>query len=135
VTFAVDYGLYDGSSLVGCGVFRLRCDPLVVTAVEPGRPDSEFARPRQLRPNVPNPFNPSTEIGYRIESEQFVDLRIVDPRGRTVRRLVSGFRPAGDHRVQWDATDDRGVAVASGSYLYVLSTETTREARKLVVVK
>ena len=48
-----------------------------------------------------------------------VIMRMVDVRGRVVRTLVKGWRPAGAHRAFWDGRDDGGRAVASGVYLAV----------------
>ena len=43
--------------------------------------------------------------------------------GSTVRRLVSDVMAAGDHAVQWDGTDDDGVAVADGYYFVKVGSQ------------
>ncbi len=48
-----------------------------------------------------------------------VTMRIIDLRGRVVRILSDGWRPAGAHRAFWDGRDDGGRAAASGVYLAV----------------
>ena len=68
---------------------------------------------------APNPANPGTHVGYTLTAATHVRLRIVDLRGRVVRELVDGVRPAGGHRAFWDGRDGRGHAVASGVYLAV----------------
>jgi aminopeptidase N len=79
--------------------------------VPPG-PELTFA----LRGNVPNPFNPVTTITFHLAESRSVRLDIHDLAGRLVRNLVAESRGAGDHQVRWDGTDDRGRAVASGTY-------------------
>jgi|WetSurMetagenome_2_1015567.scaffolds.fasta_scaffold15865_1 hypothetical protein len=65
----------------------------------------------ELRPNYPNPFNPSTTIDYQMPEEGIVRLAIYDMLGREVVELVRGSQPAGYYSVRWDAS-----SVASGIY-------------------
>ena len=64
-----------------------------------------------------------------------VTLRIYDVRGRLVRGLVSGVETAGEHSAQWNGRDDRGVAVASGTYLYRLETPAGIRQRRMTLVR
>jgi hypothetical protein len=97
----------------------------------------------ELRQNYPNPFNPATVIHYRMPINSFVRLAIYSVSGQLVRELVSGEMPAGQHSVVWDGTDDRGVRVASGVYLYRMvagdpsagSGQVFVSQRKLVLMK
>lgn len=68
---------------------------------------------------APNPANPGTTISYEVPRSTRLVLRVVDVRGRVVRTLVDGWRPAGAHRAFWDGRDQAGRAVASGRYLAV----------------
>lgn len=83
----------------------------------------------------PNPFNPRTRVVFRVDGTTPVELRIVDPRGRTVRRLANDTFPAGEHAVRWDGTNDAGREVASGVYLIVLRTGEVQESRPAVLVR
>jgi spore coat protein A len=74
----------------------------------------------ELDGNQPNPFNPSTRIGFRLPTDGPVTLRVYDVRGALVRSLVDGPMAAGTHSVVWDGADDQGSSVASGIYLYEL---------------
>ena len=47
-------------------------------------------------------------------------LRIYDMSGRQVRQLLDGDQEAGAHRIDWDALDDAGAVLSSGSYIYAL---------------
>ena len=89
--------------------------------VEPGAGRSaaalETAVSGGLEPNVPNPFNSSTWIPYRLAASGHVRLEIYNMLGQPVRILVDEFQSAGSHRMHWDARDQRGSAVAAGVYL------------------
>ncbi len=93
------------------------------------------ARAPRLGQNFPNPFNPSTVIEFEVRTSGPVVLRILDPRGRQIRRLYDGSLPVGTHRVDWDGTDDAGHAVASGDYIYVLQTPAGSSSRRMVLVR
>ena len=59
--------------------------------------------PFTLAQNVPNPFNPSTVIGFELRSAMPVRLTIYSLTGQKVRELVSGAMRAGGHSVAWTA--------------------------------
>jgi hypothetical protein len=66
----------------------------------------------------PNPFNPRTEIHFRLPRAERVELDIHDARGHLVRHLVSGGQfTEGPNVVVWDGTDDTGRSLPSGLFL------------------
>jgi flagellar hook assembly protein FlgD len=71
--------------------------------------------------NYPNPFNPETLIDLALPAESRVILDVYNITGQLVRRLVSGRKAAGYHKVRWDGKDNRGQSVPSGVYLYRIS--------------
>ena len=77
----------------------------------------EAALSSGLEPNVPNPFNTSTWIPYRLAVPGHVRLEIYNLLGQRVRILVDEFQAAGTYRPHWDARGQRGAAVAAGVYL------------------
>jgi hypothetical protein len=85
--------------------------------------------------NFPNPFNPHTTIHYSLPQRMEMRLVIYDHRGRLVRSLRSGMQDGGSHSVDWDGTDDSGIAVASGSYSYALITKNGTSSRHLALVR
>jgi len=93
----------------------------------------------ELRQNFPNPFSRSenalTHISYDVSAAADVVLRVYDTRGALVRTLVNGYTPAGSHVVSWDGSDERGLAVASGTYRYALTVNGKNSSRQMVVVK
>ncbi len=69
-----------------------------------------------LRGIFPNPFNPLAYIDYYLEAPVPVVFSIYDNRGRLVRVLDQGTRPAGHQRVEWDGRDSGGTPCGSGTY-------------------
>jgi len=67
--------------------------------------------------NRPNPFNPSTRFGFRLERTGPVLLQIFDPGGRLVRVWRAEGLAAGDHEFRWNGEDQSGRPVGSGLYL------------------
>jgi hypothetical protein len=88
-----------------------------------------------LEQNMPNPFNPTTTISYRLDVGGAVSLRVYDVSGKLVRVLVDGLRPAGYHEAHWDSRDESGHTVASGVYIYQLEAPGYLESRKMVLLK
>ncbi len=88
-----------------------------------------------LSQNYPNPFNPTTVISFQLPVESNVTLAIYNINGQLVKQVASGKFASGRHQVVWDATDDRGLRVSSGVYLYILRAGEFTAQRKLVLMK
>ena len=90
-----------------------------------------------LTQNYPNPFNPGTHIQYGLPRAAEVDLTIYNAAGQQVRTLASGFQGAGRYVYRWDARDDGGGQVASGSYLcrLLVESEGVSETRVMTLVR
>ena len=74
----------------------------------------------QLFPAYPNPFNMQVTIPYTLNQPSDVLLNIYNVRGEKVKTLVDLFHSAGNHRTSWNGTDNRGMTVPSGMYIYRL---------------
>lgn len=98
-------------------------------------PDGGALAGAALHQNFPNPFNPSTTIGFALERPGPVDLVVVDLAGRRIATLHAGELAAGEHRLVWDGRSDSGALAASGQYRYVLTTSTGRVSRSMVLLK
>ncbi|MBN1561646.1 DUF1565 domain-containing protein [candidate division KSB1 bacterium] len=85
--------------------------------------------------NNPNPFNPITTITYNLPRAVHVKLTIYNVLGRHVRRLVDTQKPAGQHRVTWDATNDSGQPIAAGLYFCRMDAEEFMGVIQLLLVK
>lgn len=92
--------------------------------------DRQLADQFRLHQNYPNPFNPSTVISYELRSSNQVSLKVFDMLGREVATLVDGKVSAGQHKAQFDAHN-----LPSGLYLYQLQIGTTKQTRKMMLVK
>jgi hypothetical protein len=107
-----------------------------VTAVETPAPPAPPAPRVALQQNYPNPFNPHTTIRYSLARSERVQLRVFDVRGRLVTTLRDGSEPAGERRVEWDGRDREGQPVASGVYIYRLTTDSgDAKSRRMAVLK
>lgn len=83
-----------------------------------------------LNQNFPNPFNPSTVIGYELPVVSFVSLRIFDLLGQAVETLVNEELPAGTFKATWNASD-----YPSGVFFCRLEARRFVATRKLVLVR
>ncbi len=78
----------------------------------------------------PNPFNASTQISFNLVDESKVTLEVFDLMGRKVSTLANGSYSAGNHNVNWDASQ-----YASGVYFYKLSTDNETITKRITLVK
>lgn len=83
-----------------------------------------------LDQNYPNPFNPSTTIKFNLSGRSNVSLRVFDMLGREVATLVNGVREAGNHEVNFNASN-----LTSGLYIYKLEAGSQTATRKMMLVK
>jgi hypothetical protein len=88
-----------------------------------------------LEQNRPNPFNPLTQIGYRIAGDTRVILRIYDVSGALVRTLVDAPQASGVYTVSWNGRDDSGRDVSTGLYFYRLEAGKFTQTRRMVLLK
>ncbi|MDE3260159.1 MAG: T9SS type A sorting domain-containing protein [Gemmatimonadota bacterium] len=84
---------------------------------------------------MPNPFNPSTVIGYQLPEAGDVRLAIYSVLGQEVRVLVNEGMEAGSFTVTWDGTDAPGRRVASGVYLYRIQAGGFSAVKRMVLLK
>jgi hypothetical protein len=108
------------------GIFR-STRSIVTSLVTPGgRLQAEVG----LYQNYPNPFNPSTTIRYGLTARSEVTLTVFNILGQAVATLVTETQEAGYHEVRLD-----GTGLASGVYLYRLSTGDYVVTKRLVVLR
>ncbi len=89
----------------------------------------------RLNQNIPNPFNPSTAIGYQLPEAGQVRLAVYNLLGQEVRELVNERRDAGSFSATWDGTDALGRHVASGVYLYRIQAGSFSSAKRMLLLK
>ena len=95
-----------------------------------GLPD-EFA----LHQNYPNPFNPVTTIAFDVPEQSDVLVEIYSVTGQRVKTLVNQNVDAGFHKIMWNGTNDAGVGLASGMYIYRISANNFTNVKKLIFMK
>lgn len=83
-----------------------------------------------LDQNYPNPFNPTTNIKFEIPKSSFVTLKVYDMLGQEVATLVNEQLNAGSFVADFSAAN-----LASGSYIYRLTTNSFVQTRKMVLMK
>jgi hypothetical protein len=88
-----------------------------------------------LSQNYPNPFNPSTSISYELPKSTHIILTIYNSLGQTVKTLVNIQQSAGKYTITWDGTNERGIPVAGGVYIYQIQAGEFKEARKMVLLR
>ena len=81
-------------------------------------------------PAYPNPFNPTTTLSYSLPVGENVNLTVFDVQGREITRLVQGYKTAGTHTVEFNAS-----MLPSGVYFAHFKAGSFTETRKLLLVK
>ncbi len=106
--------------------------------VSPGVGDAPGAGPLadlRLDQNIPNPFNPATDIKYHLPADGSVRLGVYDMKGREVAVLVDQVLLAGDHAAHWNGKDKSGRDAPSGVYFLRLTTSSQERTRKMVLAR
>jgi len=80
--------------------------------------------------NTPNPFNSATTILYILPNSTNVSITIYDRLGRQVEVLVDQNQDAGEHTVEFNASN-----YPSGIYFYRIKTPEKTEVRKMLLSK
>ena len=88
-----------------------------------------------LRPNYPNPFNPSTTIRYDLPERAEVTIEIFDMLGRHVRTLIKQTQQPGHQSVIWDGRNEQGHEIASGVYIYRLRAGSFTQSHKMLLLR
>ena len=112
----------------GQGVWRRPMSQMIVTGLAESGPSGGALF--RLGQNYPNPFNPSTTIAYQVPAAGHVTLRVYDMLGREVGTLVDERQVGGSHTVLFD-----GARLASGVYMYRLTSGAFTETRRMVILK
>lgn len=75
--------------------------------------------------NYPNPFSNSTTVQFDLNASSYVTVKIYDMLGNNVKTLFDGMKDAGQAQFGWDARNDAGVELTSGSYIYEVTVHPT----------
>ncbi len=88
-----------------------------------------------LQGNYPNPFNPVTTIRFGLPEAANVKLVIYSDTGAKVATLVDGYLSEGYHEAKWNVVNQAGARVASGIYIYELTSGEKRFIKKMLLAK
>lgn len=83
-----------------------------------------------LMQNFPNPFNPATQISYSVPVSTHVILKVYDSNGSEVTTLINGNQEAGNHIVNFNASN-----FASGIYYYTITAGSFSDTKKMILMK
>jgi hypothetical protein len=111
----------------GISFFELDVYESSTTSVES---NSEVPCSFSLEQNFPNPFNPSTEIGYQLNTTAEVQLIVYNLIGKEIAILVNQVQRAGHHTVTFNANN-----LASGMYYAKLQADGKSQIRKMMLTK
>lgn len=81
----------------------------------------------------PNPFNPQTTIQFNVKENEKAKLVIFNTRGQIVKDFPS--YSTGSHTINWQGKDNDGKLLGSGLYFYRLTSESTNQVRKIILMK
>ena len=128
---------YDSGAVALYQCFPQSFDNVVVYDHPPTGMEASDARSGvALLPSFPNPFDPATQVCYRLPSAGVVKLRVFDVSGRVVKVLVDGHvKEAGAHQVTWDGCDDDGHFVAAGVYFCRLEAHGVAYTGRVVLLR
>ncbi|MCC7262595.1 MAG: carboxypeptidase regulatory-like domain-containing protein [Candidatus Latescibacteria bacterium] len=113
----------------GAAEINLVLSPGQITAVE----EEETVLPQALalRGNYPNPFNPSTQLGFAVPKAGHAIVRVYNALGQQVAVLFDGMAEASR---QYDLSFQAG-ALSAGTYVYTLEFGGQVLSRKMALVK
>ena len=89
-----------------------------------------FPNDISLYPNYPNPFNPATNISFKLLNDANLSLSIYDLNGNIIETIIDGNLNSGDHLVSWNAQN-----ISSGVYFAILSTKDFSQTQKMILLK
>jgi hypothetical protein len=84
----------------------------------------------KLYQNYPNPFNNQTRIEYDVPKSGFYKIAVHDLLGREVQVLQNSYLKGGNYSVLFNAEN-----LASGIYIYKISSDKFNDMKRMVYVK
>ena len=90
------------------------------------KPPNNFS----LSQNYPNPFNSETIIRFSIPENTNASIVLYDCLGKLIRTISTGFYDAGYHSIKLNSNE-----LASGVYIYKITTSSQTKSKKLMVIK
>ena len=130
-------GGYDVNGEVINSIEKIGAEVTVVIDTDKSSP---IGNSFELNQNFPNPFNPSTTIGYTIPFSESIhsyniELKIYDILGNEIRELVNQEQNAGNYTIKFEASD-----LPSGIFCYQLKASSNNnhsfiQTKKMILLK
>ena len=83
-----------------------------------------------LNQNAPNPFNPTTKIGYSLGLDGPTRIELFDAAGTLVQVLMDEHQQPGQYEVTLDVNN-----LSSGMYYYRITSGDWSETKQMIVKK
>lgn len=99
-----------------------------------GIKNEDLFKENTLLGNYPNPFNPSTTIGFYLKKNSDVSLKIYNQNGAVVTTLVNKKVGKGYNSVSWNGKDRYGKVCSSGIYFYTLRVNGLKSGTKRCIL-
>jgi len=103
--------------------------------------DPDFQQQLSIVSSFPNPFYASTTISFSAaQTLPFVNLEIYNIKGQKIKTLECGkslstIADGVSYSIIWNGTDNNGISVVSGVYLYRFQTKYKSECGKLILLR
>ena len=110
-------------------------ETVVVSLVKDGEEANEGVIPFRLEQNFPNPFNPSTSIGFGLGKEIRLKINVFTEDWELVAKLLDETKTAGTYRIEFDGLNDKGKSLPSGNYYYTLEGDGLVLTRQMTLLK
>ena len=83
----------------------------------------------------PNPFNPTTTIGYQLPHSAHIKLTVYNTLGQVVKTLINSYVETGYHEVIWNGRHSAGKEMPSGIYMFRLESGSFQQVNKMMLMK
>jgi hypothetical protein len=132
ITFTpVDTNLVVDTLLVENNVRRLQVQLSGKGKIVVGIEDqSELPKKYALYSAYPNPFNPTTTIGFDLPGQSYVTLKVYSVLGEEVSTLITKQMNPGRHKYIWNAEN-----LASGIYFYRINANEFSMVKKIILLR
>ncbi|MCF7918426.1 MAG: T9SS type A sorting domain-containing protein [Candidatus Cloacimonetes bacterium] len=111
----LSYGTYTADIIVSDerNTFTI---PVALSVLNTPTSDGEILELTEFIGAYPNPFNPDTNLKFKLAQSCNIKLDIFNIRGQLVSSLVNGTYQTGEHNVHWNGKDIYGNQAATGVY-------------------
>lgn len=116
----------DSTETDGYSIFYGNIPFVTWTSVE----DNSIAESYELLTNYPNPFNPTTTIQFKVNTNDLVELEVFNISGRKVATLLNEKMEIGTYEVQFNSQ-----GLSSGIFFVRLTNANNIATKKMVLIK